>query len=131
MATAASSPARTLGYLRFPTINADTVVFVSEDDLWTVPATGGVARRLTANLAEVTRPRLSPDGGLVAFISREEEHPEIWCMPSSGGQARRLSYLGALTTAVIGWSADGRILAVSSAGQPFRRWTMPMLVDPM
>jgi tricorn protease len=39
------------GYLRFPTINADTVVFVCEDDLWTVPADGGLARRLTANLA--------------------------------------------------------------------------------
>jgi tricorn protease len=119
------------GYLRFPTIHDDTVVFVSEDDLWTVPASGGVARRLTANLAEVTRPRLSPDGELVAFISREEEHPEVWCMPASGGPARRLTYLGALTTAVIGWSPDGRILAVSGAGQPFRRWTMPMLIDPV
>ena len=33
MATAASSPAPAPGYLRFPTINDDTVVFVSEDEL--------------------------------------------------------------------------------------------------
>ena len=118
------------GYLRFPTINDDTLAFVSEDDLWTVAAAGGVARRLTANLAEVTRPRLSPDGARIAFVSREEEHPEVWCMPAAGGAMRRLTYLGSMTTNVVGWSADGRILAVSGAGQPFRRWTMPLLVDP-
>src|SRR4051794_7751207 len=118
------------GYLRFPTINADTVVFVSEDDLWTVPVQGGVARRLTANLAETSRPRLSPDGALVAFTSREEDHPEVWCMPAAGGPARRLTHLGGTITNVVGWSADGRVAAVSTAEQPFRRWSMPLLVDP-
>ena len=34
----------TQGYYRFPTICRDTIVFVSEDDLWTVPRTGGIAR---------------------------------------------------------------------------------------
>src|SRR3954469_2717109 len=118
------------GYLRFPTINADTVVFVSEDDLWTVPVQGGVARRLTANLAETSRPRLSPDGALVAFTSREEDHPEVWCMPAAGGPARRVTHLGGTITNVVGWSADGRVAAVSTAEQPFRRWSMPLLVDP-
>src|SRR3954453_22901137 len=118
------------GYLRFPTINADTVVFVSEDDLWTVPVQGGVARRLTANRAETSRPRLSPDGALVAFTSREEDHPEVWCMPAAGGPARRLTHLGGTITNGVGWSADGRVAAVSTAEQPFRRWAMPMLVDP-
>ena len=118
------------GYLRFPTINADTVVFVSEDDLWTVPVQGGVARRLTANLAETSRPRLSPDGALVAFTSREEDHPEVWCMPAAGGPARRLTHLGGTITNVVGWSPDGRVTAVSTAEQPFRRGLNSLFRDP-
>ncbi|BAZ37695.1 hypothetical protein NIES4101_36180 [Calothrix sp. NIES-4101] len=42
------------GYYRFPTICDSRVVFVCEDDLWTVPMTGGVAVRLTSNLGEVS-----------------------------------------------------------------------------
>src|SRR5262245_8420195 len=36
------------GFYRYPSIAKGTVVFASEGDLWKVPATGGVAMRLTA-----------------------------------------------------------------------------------
>jgi hypothetical protein len=47
------------GYYRFPTIHNDTVVFVCEGDLWSVPTAGGVARRLTSNPGEITTPVFS------------------------------------------------------------------------
>ena len=49
-------------YLRHPTLHGDTVVFVSDDDLWRVGTGGGVALRLTAGLSEPSTPCLSPDG---------------------------------------------------------------------
>src|SRR5919199_3305111 len=83
----------TSGYLRHPSLRGDTIAFVTEDDLWSVPATGGIARRLTANLSEVSHPALSPDGQHVAFTSREEHHPEVYCMPATGGPAARPTVL--------------------------------------
>ncbi|MBV9933674.1 MAG: PDZ domain-containing protein [Actinobacteria bacterium] len=106
------------GYFRYPSVAGDTVVFVSEDDAWTVPLSGGVAQRLTANLGEVSRPVLSPDGSQLALVSREEHHAEVYVMPGGGGPATRLTWLGA-NTVVRGWLPDGRILFVSDAEQAF------------
>lgn len=56
------------GYYRYPTVAADRLVFVCEDDLWTAPVGGGTATRLTASFGTCTFPRLSPDGQHVAFV---------------------------------------------------------------
>ncbi len=111
----------TAGYYRYPTIHGDTVVFLSEDDLWSVPVDGGVARRLTSSLGPISRPRLSPDGSLVAFTSMEEGHSEICVMPSEGGGVTRRTFLGALSL-VAGWRPDGEsILLATNYAQPFER----------
>ncbi len=110
----------TAGYYRFPTLHGQTVVFVCEDDLWTVPDTGGIARRLTSNLGAASYPFLSPDGTKLAFIGREEGHTEVYVMPALGGPARRLTYLGSMAR-VVGWCPNGEsILFTSNAGQPFQ-----------
>jgi tricorn protease len=114
-------------YLRMPTLSGDRVAFVSDDDLWSAPLDGGVARRLTAGLGEPAWPSLSPDGRWLAYTGRDEHHAEVWLMPAAGGPARRLTWLGA-DTQVRGWTSDGRILFVSNHGQPFlrnhRAWTI-------
>jgi tricorn protease len=110
----------TIGYYRFPTIHKERITFVSEDDLWEVPVSGGVARRLTANLGSITYPFYSPDGASLAFVGREEGNSEIYAMPAEGGEARRLTYLGS-DCRVLGWSRDGsRILFMSAYGQAHR-----------
>ena len=107
----------TEGYYRFPTIHNNTIVFVSEDDLWTVSRQGGMPRRLTSNLGNVTYPMLSPDGQQLAFVGRDEGAPEVYVMPAEGGSARRLTYLSSKCR-VVGWSLDGaNILFTSTYGQ--------------
>lgn len=109
------------GYYRDPTIHRETVVFACEDDLWTVPASGGVARRLTSNPGRASAPALSPEGERLAFAGRDEGNDEVYVMPAAGGEAERLTYLGAATR-VVGWAPDGaEILFASDARSPFRR----------
>ena len=117
------------GYFRYPTLYADNVVFVCEDDLWSVPAGGGLARRLTANLGEATRPALSADGTQLAFVGYEEGQAEIYLMPARGGQARRLTFMGGSQCLTAGWTADGKIIFANNAGQPFRSLTHLYTVD--
>ena len=83
-------------------------------------ASGGIARRLTAGLSEPSTPCLSPDGRLLAFVGRDEQHPEVYVMPAEGGPARRLTWLGT-DTLVRGWTGDGEIVYVTTQGQPFFR----------
>ncbi len=108
------------GYYRHPTILGDAVAFVSEDDLWTVPLAGGIARRCTVNPGTLSFPVASREGRQIAFTGRDEGPAEAYVMDVEGGAPRRLTWMGALTQTV-GWTPDGReILCASDWGQPFR-----------
>ena len=119
----------TQGYYRFPTVAEDTLVFVCEDDLWSVNATGGVAKRLTVSFGTCLTPRLSPDAQWIAFVSNDEGNPEIYVMPAGGGQPRRLTFLGSTIANVVGWSDDGRdILFVANPRSWYEGETRPFTI---
>ncbi|MBS2005189.1 MAG: PD40 domain-containing protein, partial [Cyanobacteria bacterium SZAS LIN-5] len=110
------------GYYRYATICGDTLVFTCEDDLWLVTTSGGTAHRLTTGRGEFWTPKLSPDGKFVAFVGREEGHPEVYVIPVEGGLPRRLTFVGADTCFVSGWSPDGKeIFFVTDAYTAFVR----------
>ena len=107
------------GYYRHPTLHGDTVVFVCEDDLWSVPAGGGTARRLTASPGRITFPHLSPDGRLVAFTGQDDGPSEVYVMDAEGGEPRRLTWLGSMTQGV-GWRRDGKAVLLATDARQFQ-----------
>lgn len=117
------------GYLRYPTIAGDRIVFVAEDDLWIVSAEGGVARRLTTSLSRATMPALSPDGSTIAFVAAEDGPLELYVMPADGGAVTKLTHLGS-NIATSGWHPDGSILFTSDAESPFAGWRFPYRISP-
>jgi tricorn protease len=102
------------GYYRYPAIGADRIIFVCEDDLWSVSASGGSAARLTVSFGACSFPRISPDGRFVAFVSTDEGNPEIYLMPVEGGVPRRMTFLGSSIAMTLGWSADGNAIVFAS-----------------
>lgn len=101
------------GYVRFPTLYQDSIIFVAEDDLWQVSSAGGRAERLTAGVGEIRNPRFSPDGKWLAFVGREEGPNEVYIMAAQGSEARRLTFQGVSSGA--GWSPGGDAILFASA----------------
>ncbi|MFJ6616083.1 PDZ domain-containing protein [Kitasatospora sp. NPDC091335] len=119
-----TSPTTSAGaYLRHPHLHGDLVAFVAEDDLWLAPLDGGRAWRLTADHLPVHHPRFSPDGRHLAFTSTRDGAPEVHVVPVDGGPSRRLTHWGSHQTRVLGWTADGRPIAATSAGEGSLRRT--------
>ena len=56
------------GYYLNPSINANTLVFGAEGDIWKYDMTSGSTSRLTSDLGLESRPVISPDGKQIAFL---------------------------------------------------------------
>jgi len=83
--------------LRFPAVYGNQVVFSYAGDLYTVPATGGMARKLTndENGYEMFA-RFSPDGKQIAFTGQYDGNTEVFVIPAEGGIPKRLTFTATL-----------------------------------
>jgi tricorn protease len=113
-------------WMRNPDVCGGSVVFTCEGDLWTVPASGGTAVRLTSHPGEETLPKFSPDGKWIAFTASYDGGEDVYVMPSSGGEPRRLTSHPA-DDDVIDWFPDGRSILFSSSRAVDREvWRVPL-----
>ncbi|MGW2555613.1 S41 family peptidase [Streptomyces sp. NPDC001635] len=125
--TQSASPA----YLRFPHLHGELVAFTAEDDVWVAPLDGGRAWRVSADNVPVNHPRISPDGTVVAWTSTRDGAPEVHVAPIDGGPSKRLTHWGSAKTQVRGWTPEGQVLALSTAGQASlrRTWARAVPLD--
>ncbi len=124
--------------LRFPDIHGDMIAFVYAGDIWTVPAAGGTARRLTSHAGLELFPKFSPDGRWLAFSGEYDGTRQIFVIPVAGGEPRQLTYhndVGALPprggwdNRVLGWTPDGKSVLFRANRVPYSdRLGRPYLV---
>jgi tricorn protease len=112
------------GYLRFPDLNGNQVVFCAGGDLWITSDRGGASRRLTTHVGNELYPKFSPDGRQVAFTGEYDGNLDVFVVPVEGGEpGRRTWHPG--NDQVIGWTPDGKdIIFRSSAEEPHGEWEL-------
>ncbi len=96
--------------LRTPDIHEDLVVFVHGQDIWSVPAAGGMATRLTIDDGDELFPTFSPDGSLIAFNAQYDGNGDVYVMDRDGGNITRVTYHPGHDH-VVGWHpVSGKIM---------------------
>jgi acylaminoacyl-peptidase len=84
--------------------------------LWRIPWTGGKPQQLTAVQSNDSKPAISPDGQVLAFISDRGGRKEPWLLPLLGGEARMAPHPDG-DTKEVHWSPDGRrLLLLADSG---------------
>ena len=78
--------------LRFPGTNGQDVAFSYAGDIYTVPISGGTARKLTSHKGYEAFARYSPDGRTIAFTGQYDGNTEVYVMPAQGGEPKRITF---------------------------------------
>ncbi len=112
-----------------PDLCGGQVVFVSGEDLWTVPLAGGTARRVTVHEGSERFPKYAPDCAWIAFTAEYDGNTDVYTMDPEGGDIRRVTWHPG-DDEVVGWHpVSGKIL-FRSARDAWSRFTRLYLVNP-
>ena len=118
--------------LRFPDIHGDRVAFTYGGDIWTAPARGGTATRLTAHPGIEVFAKFSPDGNWIAFTGQYDGDEQVYVIPATGGVPKQLTFYPAKgplaprwgwDNQVDGWSKDGKRIFFRSLRDS---WSLPI-----
>jgi imidazolonepropionase-like amidohydrolase/Tol biopolymer transport system component len=87
-----------------------TVVFDLLGDIYTMPMSGGIATKLTSDIAWQMQPRFSPDGKNIAFTSDQGGGDNIWIMDLNGENQHAVTDETFRLLNSPAWSPDGDYL---------------------
>ncbi len=115
--------------MRFPDVHENTVVFVYGEDIWSVPASGGIATRLTIHDGQERFPKFSPDGKLIAFTGEYDGNSDVYVMNNHGGNITRVTY-HAGNDEVVGWHPLKNKILFRSTRHSHSRFDRLYLISP-
>ena len=94
-----------------------TIIFDLVGDLYTVPITGGEAKKITSGMAFNNQPSYSPDGKKIAYISDAGGAENVWISDPDGKNPKQLSQeeQSEFTSPV--WTPDGNYVIAGRTSQ--------------
>jgi TolB protein len=95
--------------------DGERIVFSREGALFTIPSTGGRARRLLRGFGNADNPAWSPDGRWIAYDYRRPGYSirEVYLTRPNGTDVHPVTHLGEVSGRPV-WSPDGTHLAFQS-----------------
>lgn len=107
---------------RHPALSPDgsQVAFSHQGDLFVADVAGGQARRLTAHDAYDGRPKWSPDGNWLAYVSNRHGNWDLFVIPAIGGTPERLTWHSE-GERLYGWIDSERLLIGAQRDRRYSR----------
>ncbi|REJ75734.1 MAG: amidohydrolase [Acidobacteria bacterium] len=93
--------------------DGSTLVFDLLGDLYTIPAEGGKATRVTSGMGFDAQPRYSPNGEWLAFVSDRNGSNNVWISKADGSEAKVLTKEEQAEFVSPEWTPDGDFIVVS------------------
>jgi tricorn protease len=112
-----------------PDIHGELIAFVHGEDIWTVPAAGGIAKRITFHEGEERFPKFSPDGKRIAFTGEYDGNADVYVMNVEGGEISRVTYHPG-SDEVVGWHPTSGKILFRSTRDAYSRFTRLHLIAP-
>jgi len=98
--------------------DGSTLAIDLQGSIWTLPAAGGTAKRLTTIFNDARQPVWSPDGKWIAFFGYLDGGYDLWAVAPDGSGQHKLTW-GPFDDREPAWSHDGtRIAFASDRGSP-------------
>ncbi len=99
-----------------------------QGSIWTLPAAGGPATRITDIFNDARQPTWSPDGKWITFFAYRDGGYDIWTIGPDGSNQHKLTW-GPFDDREPIWSHDGTRIAFSSdrgnpLGSDYNIWTL-------
>ena len=105
-----------------------TLAIDLQGSIWTLPAAGGTATRITDPFNDARQPTWSPDGKWITFFAYRDGGYDVWAIAPDGSNQHKLTW-GPFDDREPIWSHDGTRVAFSSdrggpLGSDYNIWTL-------
>jgi Tol biopolymer transport system component/imidazolonepropionase-like amidohydrolase len=108
--------------------DGDALAIDMQGSIWTLPSSGGTAKRITGLFEDARQPVWSPDGRWIAFFAYLDGGYDLWAIAPDGSNQHKLTW-GPYDDREPAWSHDGTRIAFSSdrgspLGSSYNIWVL-------